>query len=247
MPRRSRAGTSIKRSWDVKRLGQAIKAQGLDLRHWVSYGTVASVTGEDGKPNFTDPNAILITPAGVEIDVVLEPSGYPCTCKYGIQAGTVYICTPVKPGDQVLVTIPDGDVSMVPVAVKVVSGSSDPIPTEDDGTPVFKNDRCLIFAKGVPIDLRTDGGARALLSGNEVIMNDGDRGVARKEDAVVATLSGKPPPAPESANGIYGLAAQLLATGVFLPNPSPPPPSLLPDFGIDGEITEASDTVKAGG
>lgn len=158
MARRSRAGTSIKKSWDVKRLGRALAAQGIDLRHWVSYGTVASVSGEDGTANYTDANAIVISPAGIDVDVILEPSKYPVTCRYGIQAGQVFIGTPIHPGDQVVVMIPDGDVSMIPEIVKIIPGSSDPIPVGDDGMPIFKNDAALVFAKGVPIDLRTDGG-----------------------------------------------------------------------------------------
>ena len=77
---------------------------------------------DNGAPDFTDPNAIVISPSGVDVDVVLEPSGYPCTAKHGISAGTVFICGPIKVGDQVVVGIPDGDVAMVPVILAVVSG-----------------------------------------------------------------------------------------------------------------------------
>lgn len=143
---------------DPRRLGRALAQEGMDLRHWVSYATVASVGGEDGTPDYGDANAVVITPAGVEVDVVLEPSGYPITCRHGISAGTVFICTPIHAGDQVVVGIPDGNVSMVPEILKVIPGSSNPIPVGDDGKPVFKNDAALVFAKGVPIDLRTDGG-----------------------------------------------------------------------------------------
>jgi len=241
--RKTMGSTAVKRSWDIKRLSRALASQGVDLRHWVSYATVASVTGDDGKANYTDPNAIVITPAGVEIDVVLEPSGYPVTCKYGMQAGLVYWGSPIRPGDQVLVTLPDGDVSMVPVAVKVVSGSSDPMPAETDGSPVFKNDRALIFAEGVPIDLRTRGGARVLLDGNGVILNNGQKGVARLDDVVRARLSGNP----LALDGIVALATALLGTGLFVPTVTPPPPPPQPDFDIPGQITSASGTVKAGG
>lgn len=171
--RRSRSGTSIKRAWDLRRIGRAIAAQGLDLRHWVSYGTVASV-GADGGPNYGDPQAILVTPAGVEVDVILEPSNYPVTCKWGMQAGAVYICTPINPGDQVVVILPDGDVSMVPVISCITSGSSDPIPVGTDGKPLFKNDRALIFGRGVPIELRTDGGNQLLVNPDGTIQIGGD-------------------------------------------------------------------------
>lgn len=150
--------------FDPRRLGRALASTGMDLRHWVSYGSVASVEGPDGQPNYADENAVLVTPAGVEVDVVLEPSGYHVTCRHGISAGAVFICTPIHAGDQVQVIIPDGDVSMVPEIVRVIPGSSNPIPTETDGTPVFKNDRALIAARDVPIELRTMGGVSLLVN-----------------------------------------------------------------------------------
>ncbi len=231
MARRSRSGTSIKRAWDFKRIAQALKTQGIDLRHWVSYATVASVTGEDGKANYKDRNAIVITPAGVEIDVVLEPSGYPCTCKYGIQAGTVYICTPIRPGDQVLVSIPDGDVAMVPVAIKVVSGSSDPMPTEEDGLPVFKNDRALVAAQGVPIELRTMGGISLLVNPDGTIQlgagaiekimlgttyRDSEGQMNQDLSSALTTLNGAAAPFIPTA-GPAEFAALAVATGVAMP------------------------------
>lgn len=70
----------------------------------------------------------------------------------------------------------------------------------------------------------------------------GTEGVARTDDSIQATLSGLPP----APAGLYALAAALLATGLFTPNPTPPPPSELPDFDIDGEITSGSSIVKIG-
>lgn len=145
--------------FDFRRLGRALAMPGTDLRHWVSYGTVATADGDDGEINVTDPNAVLVTPAGVEVDVVLEPSGYPCTARYGIAAGSCHVNTPIRPGDQVIVGIPDGDASMVPQVLCVISGSSDPMPLENDGRPIFKNDRLLIHAgAGIPIEIRTADG-----------------------------------------------------------------------------------------
>jgi hypothetical protein len=81
------------------------------------------------RPELFGPNAIVISPAGVDVDVILEPSGYPAPAAGASRHGAVYICTPIHAGDQVLVIIPDGDVSMVPEIVKIIPGSSDPIPT----------------------------------------------------------------------------------------------------------------------
>lgn len=141
---------------------RAMSGPETDTRHWIAYGTVASVNGEDGTANYTDPNAVIISPASIDVDVVLEPHGYPIPCQYGMQAGSVFIATPIRPGDQVVVLIPDGEVSMVPQILRVITGASDPSPVGDDGLPVFQNDRLLVFAKDVPLDLRA-GNARALL------------------------------------------------------------------------------------
>lgn len=166
MARRGRAGTAIRKSWDVARIGRGLARQGADLRHWVSYATVAAVD-DDGAVDLSNPNAVVITPGGVDVDVVLEPSGYPMTCKHGVAAGTVYVCGPIKVGDQVIVEIPEGDVSMVGKITSVISGpngEADAVPVGPDGLPLFQNDRYLVFAKGVPIELRTDGGARLLVN-----------------------------------------------------------------------------------
>lgn len=245
--RRSRGGTSIRTGWDVKRLGKALAAQGLDLRHWFSYGTVATVGG-DGGPNFTDSTAVVISPAGIDVDVILEPSGYHCACRWGMQHGSVYIATPIHAGDQVVVGIPDGDVSMVPEILKIIPGASDPIPT-DGGMPIFKNDRALIMARGVPIDLRTDGGSQIMVNPDgTVVINAGNKGAARLDDTIVATLAGSTAGGVPLPSSLQALALALLATGMFLPNPSPPtPPPSQPDFPINGKITGASSTVTVGG
>jgi hypothetical protein len=143
---------------DMGRVSRGLAREGMDTRHWVSYGTVATVHGEDGKPSYTDPHAVVITPSGIDVDVILEPSGCPTTCTYG-RAGQVSFLAPIHPGDQVLVVIPDGDLSMVPRIVEVIGGASAPLPVEEDGKPVFRNDRLSIFARGVPVEVRTDGGS----------------------------------------------------------------------------------------
>lgn len=145
--------------FDFRRLGRALAMPGTDLRHWVSYGTVATADGDDGEINVTDPNAVLVTPAGVEVDVVLEPSGYPCTARFGVAAGSCHVNTPIRPGDQVIVGIPDGDASMVPQVLCVINGSSDRMPVGEDGRPIFQNDRLMIHAgAGIPIEVRTADG-----------------------------------------------------------------------------------------
>jgi len=80
-----------------------------------------------------------------------------------MQAGDVFIATPIRPGDQVIVAIPEGDPSAIPRILAVVSGASAPGPVGDDDKPIFKNDRALIFARNVPVDIRTAGGGRVLV------------------------------------------------------------------------------------
>lgn len=144
---------------DFGRIARGLARPGMDTRHWLSYATVATVDGEDGTANYTNPAAILVTPAGVEVDVILEPIGYPVTCRFGIAAGSCHINTPIRPGDQVIVGIPDGDASMVPQIFCVINGSSDPMPVGDDGMPIYRNDRVMIHAAaGVPIEIRNADG-----------------------------------------------------------------------------------------
>jgi len=248
---RRRAGTAIRRSWDARRIGRALAHQGADLRHWVSYATVAAVD-ESGNIDLTNPSAIVITPGGIDVDVVLEPSGYPMTCRYGQAAAGFFICGPIKVGDQVVVDIPDGDPSMVGKIVSVTSApDGSVVPVGDDGLPIFKNDRLLIMAKGVPVDVRTDGGAQMLLNpdgsvaisaggGQNTTFNGGSRGVARVGDKTKRTLS---------STDITNIIASAVAAGLVIAGSGGPPPKPVPlnqdETGIS-EIAEGSGTVLAG-
>lgn len=163
MAGRRRSGTNIRRQPDILALGEGLKRPGIDTRTWVSHGTVASVRGEEGQPNFEDENAVFISDKGVEVDVILEPDNVPTTCTYGLQAGDCWIVAPIHPGDLVTVIIPKGEYGAIPRIVAVGAGPHTPMPLEDDRKPVFRNDRLHIFAKTVPIEIRTAGGARVVL------------------------------------------------------------------------------------
>lgn len=241
--RRQRIGPDL----DVVRLGRGLAIPGGDLRHWVSYATVAAVD-DDGEMDLSNKDAVVITPAGVDVDVVLEPSGYPCTAKHGIAAGTVFICGPIQVGDLVVVGIPDGDVAMIPRILAVVSGpngAADVVPVGDDKLPVFKNDRLLIYAKGVPIDLRsTDGEHTSSLLANpdgSVVINGGSKGVARVGDPI-KTIVG--------TSDVAALAASMVGAGLVPAGTGGPPPVPVPLANADksgtNEIASGSDTVKAG-
>ena len=169
---------------DFRRMARGMAQQGNDIRHWVSYATVATANGDDGTMNVTDPDAILVTPAGVEVDVVLEPHGFPCTARFGVAAGSCAINTPIRPGDQVIVGIPDGDVSMVPQILCVITGSSDPMAVGDDGRPIFQNDRLMIYAgAGFPIEIRSANGTMVRITDDLVEVG----GQSVTEQAVLGT------------------------------------------------------------
>lgn len=166
----------MSRPLDVSRVREALKGPGADTRYWVSYGTVGTVD-DQGNTNFEDPRAVHIAPDGVYCDVILMPTQLPVTCRYpGSAGGTgVQVITPIHPGDEVLVTLPDGSANSPPVIAAVLNSQSNKIPRGADRRPLFKNDRVLIFAKDVDLDLRTEGGARVeVRQDDQVVVTSGD-------------------------------------------------------------------------
>lgn len=161
-------GTAIRRDINAQMLGKALAAPGIDQRYWCSLGTVCTIDPETGKMDPTDKLAIYCDSAGVDVDVELEPLGQPCTCKYaGVQCGDVTIMAPIRPGDIVLVECPDGDL-FTPVITHIMQSRSKRQPS-DGGKPIFDNNRLLIHAKNVPIDIRTAGGVHVLLEQNGTV------------------------------------------------------------------------------
>ena len=156
-------GTDIRRSIDVGALGQAVARPGTDLRYWVSHGTVCTVDESTGDINTKDPNAIWIGPEGVECDVRLEPLKIHVCCRYaGITAGDVTMYPPIKPGDLVLVNLPEG-FAHLPVIVNILNSRSAKQALGPDRKPIFDNKRLLIHAKTCAIDIQNAGGVRVLI------------------------------------------------------------------------------------
>jgi len=219
---------SARRGMDMTRFAQGLRTAGVDLRFWMSYATVAVVDDETGRPDFTNPNAIVVTPSGAEVDVVLEPSGQPMTARWGWGGGRVTGHCPLEPGDQVILGFPDGDASMVPQVLAAVSGASAPLPVGDDDKPVFQNDRLLVHARGVPVDVRTDGGARVLLDadGGAQLMNGS--GAVRIDPDGTVRLHG----AGASEQYVKGTTFLDALTKVVAPGPP-----LGPDTGLLGAFT----------
>lgn len=169
------------RGIDVRRFAEAIKGHGIDLRHWASHGTVCTVD-DSGNCNFSDPDAVIVAPDGVWADVVLQPLEIPVTARMqlGVGGGTCTILCPLRAGDEVLVIIPDGDLNNPPAIVAILNSQGVKIPLESDGRPVFKNDRLSIFAKGVPIEIRTDAGNKVhLQTDGDAVVEQGGSGKVR--------------------------------------------------------------------
>ncbi len=160
MASRHRFGTNIRNSIDAENFRKAARSVGADLRYWVSNGTVATVDTETGEFNPKDFGAIWNASDGIDVDVKLEPLGIPVTCRYaGIQAGEVTILAPIRPGDLVKCEFPDGDLTSG-VITNILHSRSNRQPTSG-GKPIFGNDRLLMYAKTVPIDIRLAGATGA--------------------------------------------------------------------------------------
>jgi len=133
----------------------------------VSYGTVATV-GDNGEVDYTDPAAVLVTGDGVDVDVYLEPLGIPVTANYvGLQGGKkVSIFSPIKPGDRVLVVLPDGDTLGPPAIVAILHSAHDRLPLGTDNLPIFQNDRLLIHSDGQDVDVRVKDADATFIADN---------------------------------------------------------------------------------
>lgn len=129
---------------DVRKLGEALKGAGIDTRFWSSYGTVG-VVGDDGVFDPTSSKAIHIAPDGVWVDVLLQPLQIPVTCRIQLGVGGVaHILAPVRPGSEVLVHLPDGNLMNAPVVAAILNNQGQKIPVGADGKPIFRNDRLFI-------------------------------------------------------------------------------------------------------
>jgi hypothetical protein len=153
-----------RRTLDTARIAEAVKAKGIDLRFWSSHGTVGTV-GEDGVFDPTDPHAVIVAPEGLLCDVLLEPLNLPITARYaGMGGRSCVVMAPIRPGDEVLVVIPDGDLANHLAIVAVLNNDEHRIPIDPtDRKPVFRNDRLSIYAVDVPIEVRNAAGATVRL------------------------------------------------------------------------------------
>jgi hypothetical protein len=161
-------GTDIRTSLDTRMLAEGLKGAEIDPRYWVAEGTVCKLLTDTGELDYGANDAVWNDSGGVHVDVELQPIGVHVTCRYaGIQAGDVTIFAPIRPGNIVKVSFPDGDFSSG-VIDAILHSRSQRQPTEE-GKPLFDNNRLLIYANSVPIDIRTKGGVKiGLTQGGEV-------------------------------------------------------------------------------
>jgi hypothetical protein len=157
--RRRTGGTGTTGPLDIGRLAEAFQKAGIDPRHWVSYGTVGIVK-DDGTFDPTDPHAIYVQSTGCSVDVLLHPLNTPVTCRYSGQQGgaSSSIYCPIRPGDEVLVGIPDGDMRMPPCILLVMNADHSRLPLGDDQKPIWQNDRVLVYSAGTRVQIRTNDG-----------------------------------------------------------------------------------------
>lgn len=223
---------------DLARIREALKGPGIDTRYWASYGTVGTVSDE-GTPDFMDANAVHVASDGTYVDVVLMPTQVAVTCRYpGVQGGSgVLVATPIRPGDEVLVVLPDGSPNGPPVVAAVLNSASSKVPLGDDRRPLFQNDRVLVYAGGdVPIDLRTEGGARVeVRQGDEVVVTGATVRLG-DESASQAVLRGN---AYRTAEKTFLDAFKVYIAAI---QPIADPPGL-----VTGVMTTATDLFKVAG
>ena len=225
------AGTDIREGIDPSALRSLSRGPGTDTRRWCEMGTVATLDDETGDWDFKDKRAVVNGPEGVEVDVRLEPLDQLVSCKYaGIQAGEVTIFAPIRPGDIVLVAMPQGG-NTQPVIVAILQSRSKRQPLGPNRKPLFDNQRLLIHAKTVPIDIRLAGAAGATpvqvlleqdgtvtTTGGKIVQNAPDvrlGGANPTEQAVLGTTQ-----ATELATLVGDLALAFTEIDVLLTSPA---------------------------
>jgi phage baseplate assembly protein gpV len=177
-----RWGTDIRRGIDAKALSEALARPGTDLRYWVSHGTVGT-QDDAGNLDATNPNSIWIGPEGVECDVRLEPLMIHVCCRFaGISGGDVTAYPPIHPGDQVLVTLPEG-FAHLPVIVAVLNSRACKQPLDENQVPIFDNKRLLVYAKTAAIDVRNAGGVQVLIGQDGSVEIHNSQGATHKLNA----------------------------------------------------------------
>jgi len=182
-------GTAAHTGLDARKMGAALAGPGMDTRAWVSLGTVA-VVNDEGVMDYADQHAVALDPDGISVDVELDPSGDLVTCQYlGIQGGRdVQVMAPIRPGDSVVVGLPEGEMHF-PVILAILNSTSFRLPMDAQRRTIFDNARLLVFAETVPVDIRTRGGGRVLVEQSGVV-TVGATGIKLGANAAEALVKG---------------------------------------------------------
>jgi hypothetical protein len=157
-----RFGTRVVGSIDVSALREGIASPGMDTRYWCSRGTVGTID-DQGEFHPDDPHAIWNGPEGVECDVKLEPLEQMVTALWSKGDAESSDIGPIRPGDQVLVECPGGDL-MTPVITHILHSRSAKQPMAA-GVPIFDNKRRLVYLATTDFDLRCVKGKASIAAG----------------------------------------------------------------------------------
>lgn len=182
---------------DHATLRESLAGPGQDTRQWVSYGIVQPNAGDSRSVRFDDGDGNPL-PHGALVDVKLEPSGTiaPCRVSGGMEAGAGEgNWSPIGPGDEVLVVLPEGDERAGCVIIGKLSNAKDKFPRKVAGQDVTQNN--IAFKRMVsPYILETGASymIRSALTGaswsmgatGNLIFNDGAGSMlALSPDAII--------------------------------------------------------------
>jgi len=151
---------------DVQRLGRAIAGPGIDTRYWLAAGTVGH---RDDRGTFVtnDTEAIYADRLGPVVSVRLEANvdDRVITARWqGIGCGRYgFMLFPLRPGDEVVVAIPEGDLNSAAITIVAV------LPNQTARIPQDWNNDRVLFDLNVPFEVKAP--AIRMTSGS-LVLND---------------------------------------------------------------------------
>jgi hypothetical protein len=184
--------------------GAALAAPGMDPRQWCSYGIVLSDSDEAHSVRFNDENGAAL-PHGVLVDVKLQPSGTIVPCRVAmLDAGSGEAAwSPVGPGDEVIVLVPEGRENAGCVIVGRLPNAKDVFPTKVAGIDTTQNSVAFrrmkvpyVLESGSAILLRNAlvGSQLALAADGSAFISSGDGHFLAMNSSVVMLSTGNTGP-----------------------------------------------------